>query len=124
MHIDEGPSAVRALPFEGGKFSLQSLGAGRPLKIAEHFSRINDGRAHRGAHRRVDVHTAIECSDFSEFGMIAFLLFFDTLLANPPLGHHTYCSATLGGLRRRPPPLFPSSLNIAASRHCYAQRHP
>jgi hypothetical protein len=48
------------------------------------FSRINDGCAHRGAHRRVNVDTAIECSDFSEFGMTAFLSFFDTPLANPP----------------------------------------
>src|SRR3984957_3388099 len=98
VHIEEGPSAVRALAFEGGKFSLESPGAGHPLKIAEHVSRINDGRAHRGAHRRVDVHTAIECSDFSEFGMTTFLLFFDTPLANPPLRQHTCCSAKLGGL--------------------------
>ena len=48
---------VRALAFEGSKFSLELLDARRPLKIAEQFSRIYDGRAHRGAHRRVDVHT-------------------------------------------------------------------
>ena len=30
-HIDEGSSAVRALAFEGRKFSLESLGARRPL---------------------------------------------------------------------------------------------
>jgi hypothetical protein len=46
-HIEEGPSAVRALAFEGGKFSLESPGARRPLKIAEHLPRINDGRAHK-----------------------------------------------------------------------------
>ena len=84
-HVDEGSSAVRALAFEGSKFSLESLDARRPLKIAEQFSRINDGRAHRGAHKRVDIDTAIQCFGFSEFGMTAFLLFFDTRLANPPL---------------------------------------
>ena len=46
-HIEEGPSAVRALAFEGSKFSLKLPGARRPLKIAEHFPRINDGRAHK-----------------------------------------------------------------------------
>ena len=46
-HIEESPSAVLALAFEGGKFSLESLGACRPLKIAEHFPRIDDGRAHK-----------------------------------------------------------------------------
>jgi hypothetical protein len=82
-HIEEGPSAVRARAFEGGKFSLESLGARRPLKIAEHFPCINDGRTHRGAPRRIDVHPAIECSGFSEFGIATFLLFFDTPLAHP-----------------------------------------
>ena len=47
VNIDEGSSAVRALAFEGSKFSLESLGARRPLKIAEHFPRINDDRAHK-----------------------------------------------------------------------------
>jgi hypothetical protein len=84
-HVDEGSSSVRALAFEGSKFSLESLDARRPLKIAEQFSRINDGRAHRGGHKRVDIDTAIQCFGFSEFGMTAFLLFFDTTLANPPL---------------------------------------
>jgi hypothetical protein len=79
-HVDEGSSAVRALALEGGKFSLESR---RPLKIAEQFLRINDGRAHRGAHKRVDVDTAIQCFGFSEFGMTALLLFFDTRLGNP-----------------------------------------
>ena len=83
-HIEEGPSAVRAPAFEGSKFSLESLNARRPLKIAKHFSRINDGCAHRGAHKCVDVETAIQCFGFREFGMTAFLLFFDTRLANPP----------------------------------------
>ena len=83
-HIDESSSAIRALAFEGSEFSFKLLGARRPLKITEHFPRINDGRAHRGAHKRVDIDTAIQCFGFSEFGMTAFLLFFDTRLANPP----------------------------------------
>jgi hypothetical protein len=83
-HVDEGSSAVRALAFEGSKFSLESVGARRLLKIAEHFSCINDDRAHGCAHKRVDVDTAIQCLGFSEFGMTAFLSFFDTRLANPP----------------------------------------
>ena len=33
----------------------------------------------------VDIDIAIQCFGFSEFGMTAFLLFFDTRLANPPL---------------------------------------
>ncbi len=70
---------------EGSKFSLESLDARCPLKIAEQFLRINDGRAHRGAHKRVDMDTAIHCFGLSEFGMTAFLLFLDTRLANPPL---------------------------------------